>query len=112
MDVVKSIILSQLLLENNEELKGTKFYRQELKRDLNKIIGSLDKYSREYYDTLYNNDNDMVNNIMNRIEALTMKLSSSTIEDLILIDAVIDKYNENKEWFKKHEQVDFLKINQ
>jgi len=54
----------------------------------------------------------MVNNIMNRIEALTMKLSSSTIEDLILIDAVIDKYNENKEWFKKHEQVEFLKINQ
>jgi len=31
MDVVKSIILSQLLLENNEELKGTKFIGKSLK---------------------------------------------------------------------------------
>ena len=110
MDIIKSIILSQLLLENNDDLKGTKFYRQEFKRDLNKTIESLEKYARKYYDTIYNNDSDMANNIMNRIEALTMKLSSATIEDLILIDSVIDKYNENKEWFKKHEQVDFLKI--
>jgi hypothetical protein len=52
----------------------------------------------------------MTTNILNKIEALVTKLTTSTIDELIMIDAVIDKYNENKEWFKEYGESEFLRI--
>jgi pyrroloquinoline quinone (PQQ) biosynthesis protein C len=41
---------------------------------------------------------------------LVDKISTSSIEDLVMINAVIEKYNENKEWFREHGRAEFLKI--
>ena len=38
------------------------------------------------------------------------KISSADIDELVMIDAVIDKYKENKEWFIEHASADFLKL--
>jgi sialic acid synthase SpsE len=40
----------------------------------------------------------------------TIKIASSDIDELVMIDAVIDKYKENKEWFVEHASADFLKL--
>ena len=52
----------------------------------------------------------MTTNILNSIEDLVTKLCTSTLDELIMINAVVDKYNDNKEWFTEHAQADFLKI--
>ena len=52
----------------------------------------------------------MTTNILNAIEDLVAKLSTSTLDELIMINAVVDKYNENKEWFTEHAEAEFLKI--
>ena len=31
------------------------------------------------------------------------KIKNSDIDELVMIDAVIDKYKENQEWFMEHE---------
>jgi hypothetical protein len=54
----------------------------------------------------------MTTNILNTIDALVTKLSKSTLDELIMINAVIEKYNENKEWFKKYTETEFLRIEQ
>jgi len=110
MDVTKSLMLSQLLLEANDSLVGTKFYKQEFKRDLNKCIGSLEKFTEQYYKTMYDNDPEMVTNILNKIEGLLDTLKTASIEDLIMIESIISKYNNNKEQFRETEQVVFNKI--
>jgi len=110
MDVTKSLMLSQLLLEANDSLVGTKFYKQEFKRDLNKCIGSLEKFTEQYYKTMYDNDPEMVANILNKIEGLLDTLKTASIEDLIMIESIINKYNNNKDQFRETEQVLFNKI--
>jgi hypothetical protein len=52
----------------------------------------------------------MTTNILSKIESLVTKLSTSTLDELIMIDAVIEKYNDNKEWFKQYAEAEFLKI--
>ena len=52
----------------------------------------------------------MTTNVLNKLEDLVDKISSAGVDELVMIDAVIDKYHENKEWFKEHGQAEFLKI--
>ena len=66
---VKSLILSQLLLETNDELEGTPFYDTRLNTDVKRVEKTLVK-----------------------------KLSTCEIDDLTMLDFVIDKYLENKNW--------------
>jgi len=70
----------------------------------------LEDVVRQEFNSLYDTDPTMVTNILNKIEALVDKIKGSSIDDLVLINAVIDKYKENKEWFAEYGEADFLKL--
>ena len=110
LEYLKQVILSQLLLECNENLRFTVQYKQQIKNRINSLNKDLESVVFEEYTKVYNTDPEMTTNILNKIESLVTKLSTSTIDDLILIDAIIEKYNENKEWFKEHGNAEFLRI--
>tara|TARA_R110000796_G_scaffold34024_7_gene88052 strand:+ start:1281 stop:1634 length:354 start_codon:yes stop_codon:yes gene_type:complete len=107
---LKSMLISQLLMETIDQLKHTKQYRQDIKNQTNRLEKMLEQYSIREFDIIYKTDPEMTTNIMNKIESLVDKISTSSIEDLVMINAVIEKYNENKEWFREHGRVEFLKI--
>ena len=52
----------------------------------------------------------MTTNILRSIENIVSKLQTSTIDELVMIDAVVDKYKENKEWFMENANAEFLRI--
>ena len=52
----------------------------------------------------------MTTNVLNKLEDLVDKISSSSVDELVMIGAVIDRYQDNKEWFKEHAEAEFLKI--
>jgi hypothetical protein len=108
---LKSIILSQLLLEANESLVNTNVYKQSLKQQINRMNGILEPIVRQEFDGVYNSDPEMTTNILNKIESLVDKISSYQIEELVILEAVVEKYENNKEWFLEHTASDFLKIN-
>ena len=110
LDYMKSVLLSQLLLEANEGLRLTKQYRQNVKQQVNKLNIMLEDTVREEFNNLYDTDPQMVTNILNKIESLMDKIKGSSIDELVIIGAVIDKYQENREWFEEHGQAEFLKI--
>ena len=107
---LKSIILSQLLLEANESLFNTNVYKQSLKQQINRMNGILEPIVRQEFDGVYNSDPEMTTNILNKIESLVDKISSYQIEELVILEAVVEKYENNKEWFLEHTASDFLKI--
>ena len=111
LNYLKSVILSQLLLEANDQLKLTKQYKLNVKNQINKLDKMLEDIVREEYDTIYKTDPEMTTNILNKIESLVEKLKTSSIDELVMIDSVIDKYKENKEWFMEYGQAEFLRIN-
>ena len=107
---LKSIILSQLLLEANESLVNTNVYKQSLKQQINRMNGILEPIVRQEFDGIYNSDPEMTTNILNKIESIVGKIASYQIEELVILEAVVDKYENNKEWFLEHTASDFLKI--
>ena len=107
---LKSIILSQLLLETNESLVNTNVYKQSLKQQINRMNGILEPIVRQEFDGVYNSEPEMTTNILNKIDSIVGKIASYQIEELVILEAVVDKYENNKEWFLEHTASDFLKI--
>ena len=110
LDYLKVVILGQLTIEAIENLKGTTKYRQDVKFLGNRFVNMLEEYVNEDFNTVYNNNEEMTMNVMRKITELINKIATSDIDDLVMIDAVIDKYNENREWFVEHASADFLKL--
>ena len=110
LNYLKSVLLSQLLLEANDQLKMTKQYKLNVKNQINKLDVMLEDVVREEFNTVYDTDPQMVTNILNKIESLIDKIKGSSIDELVMIDAIVDKYQDNKEWFKEYANADFLKI--
>ena len=110
LNYLKSVLLSQLLLEANDQLKLTKQYKLNVKNQINKLNTMLEEVVREEFNTVYDTDPEMVTNILNKIESLTDKIKGSSIDELVMLDAIFDKYQENKDWFKEHANAEFLKI--
>lgn len=107
---LKSVVLSQLLLETNESLMNTTAYKQSLKQQINRMNSLLEPIVREEFDSVYKSDPEMTTNILNKIESIVDKIASYQIEELVILEAVVDKYENNKEWFLKHTASDFLRI--
>ena len=110
LEYLKQVILSQLLLECNENLRFTVQYKQQIKNRINLLNKDLESVVFKEYTNVYKTDPEMTTNILNKIESLVTKLTTSNLDELIMIDAVIDKYNDNKEWFKEYAETEFLKI--
>jgi hypothetical protein len=64
----------------------------------------------EEYTKVYKTDPEMTTNILRSIENVITKLQTSTIDEIVMIDAVVDKYKENKEWFLEYADAEFLRI--
>jgi len=109
-EYLKSVLLSQLLLEANESLYFTKQYKQQIKQKINSLNKDLEVIVQTEFEIVYNTDPETTTNILNNIELIIKKLQTSSIDELIFMNAVIDKYKENKEWFKEYGEAEFLKL--
>jgi hypothetical protein len=110
LEYLKSVLLAQLLLEANESLIFTTQYRQTIKNLINRLNKELEQVVFEEYTKVYKTNPEMTTNILNSIDNIINKLQTSTIDEIVMIDAVIDKYKENKEWFLEYADAEFLRI--
>ena len=110
LEYLKSVLLAQLLLEANESLYFTTQYKQTVKNLINRLNKELEQIVFLEYKKVYNTDPEMTTNILRSIEDIVNKLQTCTIDELVMINTVIDKYKENKEWFLEYGNAEFLKI--
>jgi hypothetical protein len=110
LEYLKSVLLAQLLLEANESLFFTTQYKQTVKNLINRLNKELEQIVFLEYKKVYNTDPEMTTNILRSIEDIVTKLQTSTIDELVMINTVIDKYKENKEWFLQYGNAEFLRI--
>ena len=110
LDYLKVVLLGQLTIEAIEDLQGTNKYKQNIKNQGNKFLNMLEEYVQDDYNTVYLNNQEMTTNVLRKITTLMDKIKNSDIDELVMIDAIIDKYIDNKDWFMKHASADFLKL--
>ena len=109
-EYLKSVLLSQLLLEANESLFFTTQYKQQIKNKINSLNKDLETIVRNEFKIIYDTSPETTTNILNNIEGIIKKLQTSSIDELVFINSIIDKYKENKEWFMKYGEAEFLKL--
>jgi hypothetical protein len=109
-EYLKFVILSQMLLETNENLAFTDQYKKKLKYKLNGLNNDLEDVVRNEFKIIYNTDPETTNNILSKVYSLVEKLQTKSLDELVFIDSVIDKYTENKEWFAEYGEADFLRL--
>lgn len=110
LEYLKSIILGQLLLEANDNLKTTTQYRQSLKNRINSLNKDLESIVSEEYVKMHKSEPEMLLNIERKIESLVHKLATKTIDELVMLESIIEKYETNKEWFLEYAESEFLRI--
>ena len=110
LDYIKVVLLGQLTIEAIDDLAGTNKYNHVLKQQGQRFLKMLEKEVQEDYTTVYLNNEEMASNVLNKVSSLMDKIKDADIDELVMIDAVIDKYIENKDWFMEHASADFLKL--
>ena len=110
LNYLKSVLIAQLLLEANDELKGSKAFRQNIKYQVGKTNKLLEEVYQEGFNTVYHNNPEMCINVLNKIDGLIHKIKTATIDELVMIDALVDKYFENKDEINETETAEFTKI--
>lgn len=112
LNYLKSVLIAQLLLEANDDLRGSKAFKQNIKYQVGKTNKLLEEVYQEGFNVVYYNNPEFCTNILNKIDSLMHKIKTATIDELVMIDALIDKYYENSEEIKENEKVKFTKLKQ
>ena len=96
LSYLKCVLISQLLLDANNDLKGSVAYKQNIKYQVEKANKLLKEVYQEGYNIIYHNNPEMCTNVLNKIDSLIHKIKIATIDELVMIDALIEKYYENQ----------------
>jgi len=96
LSYLKCVLISQLLLDANNDLKGSLAYKQNIKNQVGKTNKLLKEVYQEGYNVIYYNNPEMCTSVLNKIDSLMHKIKVATIDDLVMIDALIEKYYENQ----------------
>ena len=110
LNYLKSVLIAQLLLEANDELKGSKAFKQNVKYQVGKTNKLLEEVYQEGFNVVYYNNPEFCTNVLNKIDSLIHKIKIATIDELVMIDALIDKYYENSEEIKENQEREFTKL--
>jgi len=110
LNYLKSVMLSQLLLEANDELIGSNAFKQNVKLQVNKTSTILESVYKEGYNVVYHNNPEMCTNVLNKIDSLIHKIKTASIDELVMIDALVDNYFENKDELVKTQTAEFEKL--
>jgi hypothetical protein len=107
---LKCVLISQLLLEANDELKGSKAFKQNVKLQVNKTSKLLEGIYQEGFNTVYVNNPEMCTNVLNKIDSLMHNIKTASIDELVMIEALVKQYKENKDEINKTQITEFTKL--
>ena len=80
-----SVILNQLALNFNEELKYTKFYKQNLKRTLNLTIKELVKAEEKEFDLVFDAEEKQTSYISENVMHIIMEITRNGFADMVVL---------------------------
>ena len=90
-----AVILNQLALNFNEDLKYTKFYKHELKKSLNMTIKHLIKAEEKEFDKVFDAEADRTDNISQNVLTIIETISKGNFTDMVVVGNILLAYEKN-----------------
>lgn len=91
---LKVVLLSQLLMEAMDDVKGTDMYKGNLKKFGNTFCNLLNAVVKQN-DAVYKEHPTMATNLYNELDGLVEKLATQDIHGLVMIKQIHDVYSKN-----------------
>jgi len=92
-EAVKLVALLQASLEQMDELKGTKFYKQKVKHLMSQLEKELERHLENPLNALDQQDPELLTKIQYNVELVL----GMDLEELAMLRAEIDEYRDSKE---------------
>jgi len=92
-EAIKLVALLQASLEQMDELKGTKFYKQKVKHLMSQLERELEKHLANPLNALDQQDPELLSKIQYNVELVL----GMDLEELAMLRAEIDEYRDSKE---------------
>ena len=80
-----AVILNQLALNFNEELKYTKFYKHNLKKTLNLAIKELVKAEEKEFDLVFDAEEERTSYISDNVMHIVMEITRNGFADMVVL---------------------------
>ena len=84
-----AVILNQLALNFNEDLKYTKFYKHELKKSLNMTIKHLIKAEQTEFDLVFDAEEERTDFISQNVLAIIEQISKGGFTDMVVVGNIL-----------------------
>lgn len=107
--LVKRIVLAQLLLELDEELKQDYEEKKYFRGLLEKSNKEAERITCEQFDKLYSVDKDILQNIMSKVDDITTVLAKAKITDYVQIEVLLKKYFADPEKYQT-DKIELTKV--
>ena len=91
--ITKSIILNQLALNANVDIKNTPLYKHNIKRLLNPLINELIKLEKKEYDLI--DSEDITENVSSNILSFVDIIMKNDLCDSVILMNIISAYYKN-----------------
>lgn len=109
LKTLKVIVLSSLLEDAIEEIRGTTLYRQEIKKQCNRVAEMLKPFISEV-DVIYNKSPEFTTNIMREIDEYVDQVSDLNTVDIVMLKQIYDTYSKDKENWQNLMNIEFQKL--
>lgn len=106
---LKVIMLSQLLVEAMDDIKGTDLYKAKVKihgRTLNNLLGPIIRQTKSINEA----DPEMAMNIYNNIDRLMEKIAGLDLTGLLMVNQIHDHYSQHPDDWENFFQLELEKL--
>ena len=104
---LKVVLLSQLLVEAIDDVRGTTLYKGKAKQYANTLANVLTPMLKTQVANVYNEDPELTTNMFNELDALIEKMSNLNVVDLTMLHQIYEHYSANKEEWQAKFKLEF-----
>ncbi len=90
-----AVIINQLALHYNEQLKHANFYKKELKNSLNRTVRELIKAEQNEFDKVFDADSEYTEKISENVTNIMLELSKGGFADMVLMGNMMVAYKKD-----------------
>jgi len=108
--ILKVLLYGQLLIEANDDLEETPFFKKTLKHTVNKATQEVEKQIKTQIERVYKADNEFCTNIFNQIDNAIGKIAEFGVDEMPMINKLLDEYKKDPKYWKDNLIVQFNKV--
>ncbi|WP_456867598.1 hypothetical protein [Galbibacter sp. BG1] len=108
--ILKMLFYAQLLIEANDDLRGTDFYKGKVKQHANVLTNALNKELSRQLKAIHEADPEMYINIMNNIDELLENMGRAELGDMVMVNQIFEHYKNNREDWNNLFQLELQKV--